>query len=236
MGAFYCFPRVTDATGLDDGTFAEKLLERGARRRRARQRVRAVRRRARPRLLRDRVRGDRGGHGPHRALRRPPPQRDAARSSAASRASRSRRPTTRPPWHPRWRRSPPRSSVAPPCAPMRPSSTSAPARDRRAPRHRRGTSRRSASTQPPACSRSRHARRQASSSSRPTSPRFPLEDGSVDVVLAVHALLFAGDRVAALREWLRVTAPGGRLSRCRCPDRATSCPAPYSARSTTSTA
>src|SRR5687768_15586703 len=26
MGAFYCFPRVTDATGLDDGTFAEKLL------------------------------------------------------------------------------------------------------------------------------------------------------------------------------------------------------------------
>ena len=27
MGAFYCFPRVTDATGLDDGTFAEMLLE-----------------------------------------------------------------------------------------------------------------------------------------------------------------------------------------------------------------
>ena len=26
MGAFYCFPRVIDATGLDDGTFAEKLL------------------------------------------------------------------------------------------------------------------------------------------------------------------------------------------------------------------
>jgi aminotransferase len=26
MGAFYCFPRVTDATGLDDGAFAEKLL------------------------------------------------------------------------------------------------------------------------------------------------------------------------------------------------------------------
>jgi len=26
MGAFYCFPRVTDATGLDDETFAEKLL------------------------------------------------------------------------------------------------------------------------------------------------------------------------------------------------------------------
>lgn len=42
--------------------------------------------------------------------------------------------------------------------------------------------------------------------------QIPLEDGSVDVVLAVHALLFAGDRVAALHEWLRVTAPGGRLS------------------------
>jgi aminotransferase len=26
MGAFYCFPRVIDATGLDDSTFAEKLL------------------------------------------------------------------------------------------------------------------------------------------------------------------------------------------------------------------
>ena len=26
MGAFYCFPRVTDATGLDDGAFAEQLL------------------------------------------------------------------------------------------------------------------------------------------------------------------------------------------------------------------
>jgi aminotransferase len=27
MGAFYCFPRVTDATGLDEGAFAEQLLE-----------------------------------------------------------------------------------------------------------------------------------------------------------------------------------------------------------------
>jgi aminotransferase len=25
-GAFYCFPRVTDATGLDDSAFAEQLL------------------------------------------------------------------------------------------------------------------------------------------------------------------------------------------------------------------
>lgn len=41
---------------------------------------------------------------------------------------------------------------------------------------------------------------------------IPVADGSYDVVLAVHALLFADDREAALREWLRVAAPGGRLS------------------------
>jgi aminotransferase len=27
MGAFYCFPHVTECTGLDETTFAEKLLE-----------------------------------------------------------------------------------------------------------------------------------------------------------------------------------------------------------------
>jgi aminotransferase len=27
MGAFYCFPRVTDATGMDETVFAERLLE-----------------------------------------------------------------------------------------------------------------------------------------------------------------------------------------------------------------
>lgn len=42
--------------------------------------------------------------------------------------------------------------------------------------------------------------------------RLPQADASVDVVLAVHALLFADDRVAALREWRRVSRPGGRLS------------------------
>ena len=42
--------------------------------------------------------------------------------------------------------------------------------------------------------------------------RIPLPDGAVDVVTAVHALLFADDRVGALREWRRVTRPGGRLS------------------------
>ena len=41
---------------------------------------------------------------------------------------------------------------------------------------------------------------------------IPLDDGAVDVLLAVHALLFASDRVATLREWLRVTAPGGRMA------------------------
>jgi SAM-dependent methyltransferase len=42
--------------------------------------------------------------------------------------------------------------------------------------------------------------------------RIPLDDGTADAVLAVHALLFASDRVETLREWLRVTAAGGRLS------------------------
>jgi len=37
-------------------------------------------------------------------------------------------------------------------------------------------------------------------------------DASFDVVIAAHALLFAEDQAATLREWLRVTRPGGRLS------------------------
>ena len=37
-------------------------------------------------------------------------------------------------------------------------------------------------------------------------------DASFDVLIAVHALLFATDQAAVLREWLRVTRPGGRLS------------------------
>lgn len=41
---------------------------------------------------------------------------------------------------------------------------------------------------------------------------LPLDDASFDVVLAVHALLFADDRPRALAEWRRVTAPAGRLS------------------------
>jgi SAM-dependent methyltransferase len=41
---------------------------------------------------------------------------------------------------------------------------------------------------------------------------LPFDDGAWDVVLAVHSLLFADDRVAALREWHRVVRPGGRIS------------------------
>jgi SAM-dependent methyltransferase len=38
------------------------------------------------------------------------------------------------------------------------------------------------------------------------------DDTTFDVVIASHSLLFAADQVAALREWRRVTRPGGRLS------------------------
>ena len=41
---------------------------------------------------------------------------------------------------------------------------------------------------------------------------MPFEPASFDVLLSVHALLFADDPAAALREWRRVTRPGGRLS------------------------
>jgi SAM-dependent methyltransferase len=40
---------------------------------------------------------------------------------------------------------------------------------------------------------------------------IPLDDGSVDALLAVHALIFATDPVATLREWRRVTSPTGRM-------------------------
>jgi SAM-dependent methyltransferase len=38
------------------------------------------------------------------------------------------------------------------------------------------------------------------------------DDRSWDVVISSHALLFADDRPAALREWRRVVRPGGRIS------------------------
>ncbi len=41
---------------------------------------------------------------------------------------------------------------------------------------------------------------------------LPMRDASIEVVVAVHALLFADDRVAALREWRRVVVPDGRIS------------------------
>lgn len=39
-----------------------------------------------------------------------------------------------------------------------------------------------------------------------------LPDATFDVVMAVHALLFAQDPEATLGEWLRVTRPGGRVA------------------------
>ena len=41
---------------------------------------------------------------------------------------------------------------------------------------------------------------------------LPFAEACFDVVIACHALLFAADRVAVLRQWLRVARPGGRLS------------------------
>lgn len=38
------------------------------------------------------------------------------------------------------------------------------------------------------------------------------DDGAWDVAISSHALLFADDRFAALREWRRVVRPAGRLS------------------------
>lgn len=38
------------------------------------------------------------------------------------------------------------------------------------------------------------------------------DDGAFDVAIAAHSLLFATDPTTVLREWLRVTRPGGRLS------------------------
>lgn len=42
--------------------------------------------------------------------------------------------------------------------------------------------------------------------------RLAFKDAAFDVVIAVHALLFAEDRVGALCEWRRVVRPRGRLS------------------------
>ena len=41
---------------------------------------------------------------------------------------------------------------------------------------------------------------------------LPFGDGAFDAVISSHALLFADDRVGALREWRRVCRVGGRLS------------------------
>jgi SAM-dependent methyltransferase len=41
---------------------------------------------------------------------------------------------------------------------------------------------------------------------------LPFGEDAFDVIVSCHALLFAADRVAVLREWRRVTQPGGRIS------------------------
>lgn len=41
---------------------------------------------------------------------------------------------------------------------------------------------------------------------------LPFPDGAADVIIAVHSLHFAGDPVAVLAEWRRVTRPAGRVS------------------------
>jgi SAM-dependent methyltransferase len=41
---------------------------------------------------------------------------------------------------------------------------------------------------------------------------LPFDEGAFDAVISSHALLFADDRVGALREWRRVCRAGGRLS------------------------
>lgn len=41
---------------------------------------------------------------------------------------------------------------------------------------------------------------------------LPFDDATFDAVISSHALLFADDRVGALREWRRVCRPGGGLS------------------------
>lgn len=41
---------------------------------------------------------------------------------------------------------------------------------------------------------------------------LPFQDGAFDAIISSHALLFAEDRTAALREWRRVCRSGGRLS------------------------
>ena len=70
-GAFYAFPEVTSATGLELGGLRRAPAPGGARRGRPGLGVRAERRGPRPRLLRDELRAARGGARPDRPLRRP---------------------------------------------------------------------------------------------------------------------------------------------------------------------
>ena len=209
MGAFYCFPRVTDATGLDDGTFAEKLLDDERVGVVPGRRVRSQRRGPRPRLLRDRVRGDRRGHGPHRAVRGAPPsvtlQRAggaAAFSSSAAAYATTMAPALRPVAAEVVRR-----------AALRPGESvlDIGTGTGTAAGLATGDGRRVVGVDA-APGMLEIARREVPGVEfvEADFTDLPMADGSFDVVIAAHALLFADDRVATLREWLRVAAPGGR--------------------------
>jgi hypothetical protein len=208
-GAFYCFPRVTDATGLDDSAFAERLLPRSASGScpgpPSDPRAPATFGSATPPHTRRSSRRWIGSSASWDTIERDVRQHVGLLADGERlRRLRSRPPSSR--W--RWR-----SSAGPSCAPTRPSlDVGTGNRHGGAPRPRAGTA--------------GHRSRRRGGDARDRPPRGPggrahrgrfhpdpaCDDGSVDVLIAVHALLFASDRVAALAEWLRVTAPGGRIS------------------------
>ncbi len=74
-GAFYAFPDIS-STGMTSDEFVERLIEEEAVACVPGQRLRAVRRRARPHVLRDLVREARRSAGAHRAVRGAPPLLD----------------------------------------------------------------------------------------------------------------------------------------------------------------
>ena len=208
----------------------EERVGRGARRR-----VRAERRGPRSGLLRHRVRGDRRGHGPHRAVRRSPPSVTLQRAGGAAGFSASADDYA--------------ATMAPALAPVaargrsaggaarrgRPCSTSGTGTGTAA-ALARGEGRRVIGLDA-AAGMLEIARREVPDVEfiEADFTDMPMPDGAVDVVIAVHALLFADDRVARCASGCGSRAPAVG-SRSRCPGRATSCRAPCSATSTTGTA
>ncbi len=108
-GAFYCFPRVTDATGLDETAFAERLLAEETGRAscpasRSVRRAPATCASATPRRTRRSSRRWSASSGSSTAI-----GRDAAGVDQHAPPSPAPRPTTRPRWRRPWHRLPPRS-------------------------------------------------------------------------------------------------------------------------------